>query len=441
MWYYTLSHPPVTLKKTNGISKKSECRLTPAKEKTILYFVKGKTDSFHIIVALNFSRADNRLRLSGALRFLSAEPGFDIRILDTSQSSIASEIKRMTTKWSVDGIICTMIPTMIPKRSLSLLSTKRGKHRRPLIAMLDGPRTFNDADINIRLNGKEVTDAVYRLLQRRGFNNFAFCGTERPQDIQYSEETELCFRNSVPTETWTSSFHENADLSYSQNMYLGAKWAAGLPKPCGIMCYSDVLARELLTACSLAHINVPEQIAIVGMDDTPEICEMTRPTLTSALPDFEQSGYLAAKAICEALRSGHRSKKVFAYGLKTIVERESTQDLRRGGHYVTAACKLMRSSKPESLSAEAIAKSLNLSRRLLEMHFKDILGRGIHAEITRVRLEIIRRRLLETSTPIGTISLECGFNSLAAVQIAFKKLYGTSMRDYRHSHGHQSNQT
>ena len=91
----------------------------------------------------------------------------------------------------------------------------------------------------------------------------------------------------------------------------------------------------------------------------------------------------------------------------------------------------MRTTSLRQLSASLLASRLNVSRRLLEMHFKTVIGRGVHAEIIRLRLEAIRERLCSTSEPIGPLVESCGFKSYTAAQIAFRKHFSTTMSRFR----------
>lgn len=382
----------------------------------------------HIPIALPANMADGRLRLSGALRFLSAQTDADVRVFDVSAHDFETECRRLAADWNIDGIIFTF-----PENIRTLESFAARRHR-PVLAMLDGPRGFTRALIDVRMDTRRVTDSVADLFRRRGFGNFAFCGTDNPADYQYSRELEAYFGASVGKADGLSVFHEDTNLSYSENLNRGAVWVSGLPKPCGIFCYSDALARNVLNACRYAHVNVPEQVAIIGTDNAPEICEMTKPTLSSILPDFEQSGYLAAEALYRALKHPRKKTLRKTYGLNRIIERASTQDLRGGGRFVRAATELIRTTTPNELSAEFVARKLNISRRLLEIHFKNIVGHGIHAEISRQRLNRIHDQLIQTNLPISEIVVSCGYRTLSSAQIAFHKRYGKSMRSTRMAH-------
>lgn len=382
------------------------------------------SDRIHIAIVLPLNLPDSRARMSGALRFCATRNDIDVRVLDSSAQLFKKECERLTYGWAVDGLIVTM-----PKLAKWLVPD----NKEPVLSMMDGPRSYLDAAVEVRLKTRMLTNETVELFRKRGFFNFGFCGTETPLDLQYSSETEESFCCSAGRQQTVSIFHEKPALSYNENLQRGMKWVLGLAKPCAVMCYSDELARNLLNACFLAKVKVPEQIAIIGLGNTAEICELTRPTLSSALPDFEESGYLAAKGLYQVLRSptARKQAKKLTYGTRGIVERASTQDLRGCGRIVSSALELIRLTPLTDLSSDFITRKLRISRRLLEMHFKKVVGRGIHAEISRIRLERIRKELLTTSTPIARLTESCGFRTIAAAEIAFKKRFGVSMCEMR----------
>ena len=384
----------------------------------------------HIAIVLARNRTDVRARLSGVLRFFASKRDITVHVLDPSNPSFSNECARLTSGWTIDGCIFSNPAFIQP-----LLRQKRRSLPPPLLAMLDGPRSFDKAQIEVRMDVHDLTDKVVALLRRRGYANFAFCGTDSPFDNQYSAETESSFFESAGRQFADNSFHESPAQSYSKNLQRGADWVRLLQKPCAVMCYSDEIARDLLNACNYAHVNVPEQVAIVGMDDSPEICEMTRPSLSSALPDFELSGYLAAKGLYRALETRANRTRVTlqTYGLKSIVERKSTQDVRCCGRIVSAAMELIRLTPATEISADFLSRRLHVSRRILELHFKKVVGNGVHAEISRMRLESIRKLLTADNLPIERIAESCGYRTVGAAQVAFKKRYGISMRTFRNN--------
>ena len=382
--------------------------------------------TYRVLLSFSHNNKADRNRLSGALRFAALRPDWDVRILDAASSTFSSDCRRTLSNWPVDGFISSE-----PSHLRNLFPPDQAESIRT--AVLDN-RTEDGADISIRLNTRELVDSAIALLRRRGFDAIAFLGTSDPLERAWSADVETTFRKAmgrgIPPDR---IFRIAARNPISDELVAVADWVSRLPKPCGIFAYSDDLARILLDACRLAKVNVPAQVAILGVDDSPDICETSRPTLSSILPDFEMSGFLAAKLLDGALRSSVRKSHRRTYGIKCITERESTQDQRGAGRIASAV--LARIQK-QALNADfrlgTLQRELNVSVRLLEIHFKKVMGHSIREEIPRRRLVALKGLLSSTELPVSTIVERCGFRTVSAAHAAFSKATGVSMTAWRH---------
>lgn len=385
-------------------------------------------DVLRICLLFKHNNRSDRERLSGVCRFAASQPDWDIRVLDRSSSEFENEAAKMRCGWRPNGIIYTA-DTAAPA------ALKRVGLHNVYRAAMDPPEASldADADVSILADARTIFSEIVEFLARRGFANFGFYGTEASDERIYSN---LCERHFIAAlrknRLSTSVFREPIADSWSKRTWAAADWLTSLPKPCAVLAYSDELARNLLDSSRAARINVPEQVSILGIDDAPDICDTCRPTLSSVRLDFEMSGFLAAQALDRAIRSGRHGRcRRFLYGIRTITERQSTQDVRGCGRIVTTAMELIRTIPNDELAVSAILARLHVSRRTLETSFKKVIGHGIHAEILRQRLETIRDMLIRTNRPAGEIALSCGFKSDAAARIAFRKHYGKSMTAVR----------
>ena len=375
------------------------------------------------------SNHSERGRLSGALRYAASRPDWDCRAIDGSSFGFADEVAKLRRDWKPDGIIYT---AAVNNHKAIL---RQIGDRKVYRAEIDPVREGDDpkADVTVSADGEQIITEAVSFFLRRGHGNFAFYGTELADEKPYSEGCEKIYKVILRhhgKEPFV--FREPTNASWTERINLAAKWVKDLPKPCAILAYTDELSRGLLNACRAAHVSVPEQIAILGIDDAPEICETCRPTLSSIRIDFEQAGYLAAEALDTAMRSGKRGPRhQISYGLSTICERMSTQDLRGSRRIVSAARELIRTMPLGILSVSAVTERLHVSRRLVEQNFKKVVGHGIHAEIVRRRLETLRALACTTSTPLGELILSCGFGTSATARTAFRKQYGISLSSLR----------
>lgn len=207
------------------------------------------------------------------------------------------------------------------------------------------------------------------------------------------------------------------------------RWLKELPKPCGVFCFHDQQARNVLDSCRLAHLTVPDQVAIIGVDNETEVCEMTRPSLSSIQPDFEAAGYLAAKVL-DGLLSHRKVQPTYAYGILQLVERESTRSLNAGGLIVSAAMRLIRTTDAK-LTVAGLAAKLRISTTFLNRRFNEIIGYGPKQEIDRQRILKIQRLLRDPSLSVAQIADLCHFSYPEELHLFFRRHTGLTPTEWR----------
>ena len=216
-------------------------------------------------------------------------------------------------------------------------------------------------------------------------------------------------------------------------------WLRELPKPCGLFAITDTVAEQVLSAAQGENITVPNDLAVIGVDNDESICERTYPTLTSVMPDFEGAGYLAARLLDRALHDKRRKRLVQAkYAVKALVERLSTQDTFKNGRLVAIAREFIRLHCHEGICVRDVVAQTKVSARILEMRFKQILHHSISEEIQSERLSRLLDLLKTTNRPTGELAYECGYRSSANAPTLFKKRMGMTMSEYRKRIGKKS---
>ena len=213
-----------------------------------------------------------------------------------------------------------------------------------------------------------------------------------------------------------------------------AAWLKSLTKPCGVLAFSDEDAQYAISICRELRIPVPKQIGIIGIDNEEYICDNTVPALTSIEPDYEGAGYRAGELLDEFL-SGDRTHAGARehYGIATVVNRMSAQSISATANRVARALEVIRADPAAAPSPAGIARQMNLSLRVLEMAFKEILGHSITSEILSQRLAVAKRLIKTSRLDIGEIARKCGFHSYAAFRTSFKRRTGKSTREWKDS--------
>lgn len=287
---------------------------------------------------------------------------------------------------------------------------------------------------SVAIDDAAIGRAAASFLIRRGYRSLAFVGSSRPGLVKYSRARGAAFVDEARKEGIGTSVVEldGTTPDFVSALETVASFIARLEKPCGVLACADEIARDVLDACRIAHVKVPDQLALIGVDDETDICESLHPSLTSVRPDFERCGYMAARILARAIRDRkpHPSGR-YVYGVKTIVERASTLDLQGGGRLVALAMEIIRKKALHGLTVGDLAQQLNTSPRLLEMRFREIRGHTAKNAILETRLERVRHLLSNANTRIEDIAEECGWNTSIALKSLFKRRYGMSMRDYR----------
>lgn len=212
-----------------------------------------------------------------------------------------------------------------------------------------------------------------------------------------------------------------------------ADWLSRLPKPAAVFAAFDDRAVQVLEACREAGLDVPRDVAVVGVDNDEMLCANTSPTLTSVEPDHDRMGYLAAERLADMMNGKSPSKTPahLRIGVKEIVIRESTNPVSNAGRLVQRALAFIRTHAAEAIKPRDVTTYLKVSRSLADLRFRELQGESIGACILRYRLEEVRRRLLATNDTLANIAADCSFSKFSRLNQAFKAAYGCSLRDCR----------
>ena len=248
-----------------------------------------------------------------------------------------------------------------------------------------------------------------------GFENFAFVGIgDRSWSARRAEAFAAALRINGKALSKTDvqpGGRDNRRLS---------KWLEGLPKPCGLFAASDAIASTVVSVCRMNDISVPDDIAIIGIDDNAEICESTNPTLSSIHPDFRQCGWLAARLLARKLIGRGEVPQTTVFAISGITRRGSTRRMRRTDTCVSEALERIWGHGGTHLSPKDITNGFPCSRRNAEIRFRRATGRTIHEEIMAMRIDVAKRLLSKTALSVSSVAEQCGYVSTAHFRDAFR---------------------
>jgi LacI family transcriptional regulator len=216
-----------------------------------------------------------------------------------------------------------------------------------------------------------------------------------------------------------------------------AAWIATLPRPLALMGCNDLRGQHVLDACRRIDLAVPEEVAVIGVDDEQLLCELADPPLSTVVPASEQIGYQAAELL-DRLMSGRRprSPRSPRSGERTVqpsgvVTRHSTDVLAIADPDVAAAVRYIREHACGGITVPDVLRRVPLSRSVLEHRFRAYLGRSPQAEIRAVRIKRGKQLLVETDLPLYRIAQLSGFEHAEYFSVVFKRMAAQTPGGYR----------
>lgn len=214
-----------------------------------------------------------------------------------------------------------------------------------------------------------------------------------------------------------------------------AEWLLGLPKPIAVFSTNDERARHVLEACHIAGLDVPGDVAVLGSDNDEMVCTLTSPPLSSISYNFENSGYEAAELLDQLMRKKNGPKKNLVTQALGIVTRQSTDILAIEDSDVSKALKFIQTCFRKNISVADVVDATALSRRSLELRFKEITRHSIAEEIRRQRIAHAAKLLVGTNLTVFQIATATGFQDTKRLNEAFVKHHKLSPGRYRSQKG------
>lgn len=211
------------------------------------------------------------------------------------------------------------------------------------------------------------------------------------------------------------------------------KWLKALPKPVGLLAASDIRGRRVIDACHLSGLGIPDQVAVLGVDNDELFCETTRPRLSSISIDASRAGYAAAMML-DRLMQGERRPKSMTFGPVRVIVRQSSDIYFVENRSVRDAVEFIRAHYMDPIGVQQVVKALNISRRQLELNFRTTLGRSILGEMKRHRLDRVKTLLIETDLSLDEIAEQSGFQSKYYLVNVFRKEFSMTMIEFRKKH-------
>tara|TARA_R110002072_G_scaffold302615_1_gene486853 strand:+ start:144086 stop:145282 length:1197 start_codon:yes stop_codon:yes gene_type:complete len=286
-----------------------------------------------------------------------------------------------------------------------------------------------------------VAELAFEHLWDRGFRSFAWCGY---QFATYSDERLKAFREFVtnsghPLSVYQSRSELNTSLTTIEQSGITdveplSRWLTSLDRPTGLFVCNDIRGQQVLNVCRRLEIAVPDDIAVIGVDDDEAVCQLSTPPLSSVRPDAASVGYRAAEILdgmMQGIMAPHDKETISPTG---VVERLSTQVVAVADRELARVCRFIRENACRDIKVGDIIQFSSLSRRQLERRFRDELGHTPHEEITAVQIRRVKQLLAETTMTLEQIAPLAGYKHKESLSAVFKRETGETPGDYRKKH-------
>ena len=224
------------------------------------------------------------------------------------------------------------------------------------------------------------------------------------------------------------------DREWPQSQQHLVIWLAGLPRPIGVFASNDQRGRHVLDAARLAGLRVPEDLAVIGVDNDEMLCEVPTPSLSSVALNLERIGFEGAQLLDRLMAGQSVPAEPILVEPHGVIARGSTDVLAIDDQLVVDAVRYIRSNVHRPIQVGDVLQQVAVSRKTLEVRFQQALGSTPHAEIQRVRLDRVKQLLVQTDWPLKKIAAQCGFTYAENLHGVFQKQLQMTPKQYREQH-------
>jgi LacI family transcriptional regulator len=377
-----------------------------------------------VALLIESSRAYGRGLLRGVAKYVREHGPWSIFL---QERSLGEACPAWLLRWAGQGIIAR-----VDRQELARAITRLGLPAVDLRSLVPGLPSIRTDDV-------AVTRLAAEHLLERGFRRFAFCGFN---GADYSDLRRRSFQECIaragfpclvfeephkPRRPGTLGYEEHG-LEYEAHV---ARWLRDLPKPVGLMACNDVRGQQVLNACRDSDVAVPDEVAVIGVDNDEVLCELSDPPLSSVVPNTERIGYEAA-ALLDRLMAGQPPPRqpIFVEPAQ-LVTRRSTEVLAIDDRHVATAVRFIREHACEGIDVSDVLGAVPLSRSALERRFVQALGHSPKEQILRSRLGRAKQLLAETDFSLAVVAEKVGFEHPEYLSVIFKKKTGLTPGRFR----------
>lgn len=357
--------------------------------------------------------------LGGIIRYMRMH---DQWLVYADQSDLPDQHPKWLETWSGDGIISRAITPSLQKAV--------GHMQIPLVNLTD--RYGQPHLPAIRSDDVAIGEMAFDHLRQRHFKTFGFCGF---RNEAWSERRQTAFieaarrHTDAEVEVFNSDWHD--DASYEQQRGAIGDWLQQIESPVGIMACNDVRGRQVIDACLHIGRAVPQEVAVIGVDNDEFLCRLCSPPLSSVIPDASRIGFAAAGILDNMMHDRPVERSLQTVAPLSVVTRQSTDVVAIDDTAIASALDIIRQNACLQISVDDVARRSNVSRSTLERQFRKLLGRTPQEEIRYVQIQRVKELLTTTNLPITEIADCCGFDHPEYLHAVFKRFTSVTPGRFR----------
>lgn len=335
--------------------------------------------------------------------------------------------------WQGDGVIANFDDPRIVKAVV--------ESRLPAVAFGSG-YGWHDPKYQIPYfftNNRAIAELAADHMLGHGFRHFAYYGGAQTRITGWSDERERAFVGRIRQRGFACLVYRERQRmtghSAGKERRL-SEWLSALPKPVGLMAENDRGARLALEICRSAELRVPDDVAVVGVDNDELLCHLSTPLLSSVEQGSRQIGYEAAARL-QSIMTGHKPRQMsMVIDPVGIVARASSDTLAIEDQAVAAAIHLIAERSTLGIRAQQVAGSVGVSRQGLEIRFKRVIGKSIKAAIRSSQLTRVTELVRDTGVSLKEVAAMTGFRSVQHMTTVFSRKHGVPPAEYRRRMSH-----
>ena len=372
-----------------------------------------------VIYIYGSKTSQNRQKISGIAAYAKRK-GWNFQTVEIIGS--LKELHALSNLWHPDGYIANCSAEAIRK-------VFRNFRNAPTV-LFEYPRLNDDRRVAyISSDVEETAKLAAKSLLTLGLANYGYANWHR--ETPWNTARRESFRRIILQHGKSLHTFSTTEETTARAVRRLAAQIDKLPKPIGIFAVNDIVAEKIVSACRLIGANVPNDVAILGVDNNVELCERSSPTISSIDLDHEKSGWMAAELLDRLIQDQTAKACNQNYPPTRIIHRESLRRFNIFNSVISNAVEQIRKEACSGLTAGDVLKRLPWSRRHSEKLFRTITGKRIHEEILNVRLENAKDMLKNQILPIEHIAHNSGYATLHAFSVFFKSKTGMSPMSWR----------